>query len=99
MLTFFIDPAVLWLILFLVARKQGVTAYSTLFYLTMGITIVAFGLALFLSPFAVYLLPVVCVLAFKRFCYIDWLRAILATTLYMGWKMFSPVLVYHLIYG
>ena len=98
MFTFFIDPAVLWLILFFVARKQGDTAYSTLFYITLGITLVAFGLALFLAPFAVYILPIVCVLAIKRFCYIDWFRAILATVLYMAWKIFSPILFYHLFH-
>jgi hypothetical protein len=98
MFTFFINPAILWLILFFVARKQGDTSYSTLFYVSLGITILAFVLALYVPQFAIFILPVVCVLAVKRFCYIGWLRAIIATILFMVWVMLWPVLFHQVIH-
>ena len=92
MITFFINPAVLWVILFLVARKQGDTSYLTLFYVSMGITILAFVLALYLPQFAIFILPVACVLAIQKFCYIGWLRSIVATILFMVWVILWPVI-------
>ena len=92
MFTFFINPAVLWVILFLVARKQGDTSYLTLFYVSMGITILAFVLALYVRPYAIYILPVVCVLAIQKFCYVGWLRSIVASVLFMAWVILWPVI-------
>ena len=92
MFTLFINPAVLWVILFLVARKQGDASYSTLFFLSVGIALLAFALALFLPQFAIYILPLSSALAIKKFCYIGWLRAIIATVLFMTWVVFWPVI-------
>jgi hypothetical protein len=83
MLGFFIAPAILWIILFLIARHQGDTSYSTLFFVSLGITIVALVSSIYLPQFAIIVVPIVCVLAIQKFCNIGWLRSIIATVLYM----------------
>ena len=83
MLGFFIAPAFLWLILFFVARDQGDTSYSTLFFVSLGISVVALVSSIYIPQFAIIVVPIVCVLAIHKFCYIGWLRSIIATVLYM----------------
>jgi uncharacterized membrane protein len=36
--------------------------------------------------------PVVCALAIQKFCYVGWLRSIIATVLYMAWMIVWPIL-------
>jgi len=83
MLGFFIAPAILWVILFLIARHQGDTSYSTLFFVSLGITVVALVSSIYIPQFAIIVVPIVCVLVIQKFCYIGWLRSIIATVLYM----------------
>ena len=83
MLGFFIAPAILWVILFLLARNHGNRAFSTLFYVCVGITIVSLLASIYLPQFAIFIIPVVCVLLIQKFCYIGWIRSIIATILYM----------------
>ena len=92
MIGFFLDPAALWLILFLIARHQGDTSYSTLFYVSLGITIVSVVSCIYVPQFALLVIPIVCVLAIQKFCYIGWLRSIVATVLYMVWLIVWPML-------
>lgn len=92
MLGFFIAPAFLWLILFLIARHQGERSYSTLFFVSLGITLVAFVCDIYIPQFAIIIVPIVCVLAIQKFCYIGWIRSIIATILYVGWMIVWPIL-------
>jgi len=78
---------------FFVAHKQGGdTSYVTLFYVSLGITLVAFALALFVPTYAIFILPVVCAWAIQKFCSIGWLRSIVATILFMAWVVSWPVI-------
>ncbi len=92
MIGFFLCPAILWLILFFVARNQGDTSYSTLFYVSLGVTIVSLVSSIYIPQFAIIITPVVCIFAIKKFCYIGWLRSIIATVLYMAWMVAWPIL-------
>ena len=79
----FLAPAILWLILFFVARNQGDTSYSTLFFVSLGITVISVVASIYIPQFAIIVIPIVCVFAIQKFCYIGWLRSIIATVLYM----------------
>lgn len=92
MLGFFIAPAILWVVLFFIARHQGDTSYSTLFFVSLGVTVVALVSSIYIPQFAIILTPVVCVLAIKRFCCIGWLRSIIATVFYMVWMIVWPLI-------
>jgi hypothetical protein len=92
MLGFFIAPAILWVILFFVARHQGDTSYSTLFFVSLGITVAAFVSSIYLPQFALIIAAVVSVLAIQKFCYVGWLRSFIATALYMAWMVVWPIL-------
>ena len=87
---FFIAPAILWVILFLIARNQGDTSYSTLFFVSFGVSVVAFVSSIYIPPYALIVTPIVCVLAIHRFCCIGWPRSIIATVLYMVWMIVWP---------
>ena len=87
---FFLAPAILWVILFFVGRHQGDTSYSTLFYVSLGVTIVSWAAAIYVPQLALIITPLVCVLAVQKFCYIGWLRSIIATILYTAWCMVWP---------
>jgi hypothetical protein len=89
---FFLSPAILWVILFFIARNSGERSYSTLFFVSLGITIVAFVSSIYIPQFAIIVTPIVCFLAIQKFCYIGWLRSIVATILYMAWMIAGPVL-------
>ena len=88
----FLSPAILWLILFLIARNSGERSYSTLFFVSLGITIVAFVSTIYVPQLAIIITPIVCVLAIQKFCYPGWLRSIIATVLFMVWMITWPVL-------
>jgi hypothetical protein len=88
----FLAPAILWLILFIVARHQGDTSYSTLFYVSLGITVISVVTSIWIPQFAIIITPIVCVLAIQKFCYVGWLRSIIATVLYMIWMIVWPIL-------
>jgi hypothetical protein len=93
MLGFFIAPAILWVILFFIARHQGDTSYSTLFFVSMGVTIVSVVSFILIPPYGgLIITPIVCVLAIQKFCYVGWVRSIIATVLYMGWMIAWPIL-------
>ena len=89
---YFLAPAILWLILFFIARNAGERSYSTLFFVSLGITIVAFVSSIYIPQFAIIVVPIVCVLVIQKFCYIGWLRSIIATVLYMAWMIAWPIL-------
>jgi hypothetical protein len=89
---FFLAPAILWIILFFIARNSGERSYSTLFFVSLGITIVAFVSSIYIPQFSLVITPVVCVLVIQKFCYIGWLRSIVATVLYMAWMIAWPIL-------
>jgi hypothetical protein len=92
MLGFFLYPAILWLVLFFVARHDANRSYSTLFFVSLGITIVAFVSSIYIPQFTIIVTPIICVLALKQFCYMGWLRAIIATILFLGWMIIWPIL-------
>ncbi len=89
---FFLAPAILWVILFLVGRHQGDTSYSTLFFVSLGVTIVSLVSAIYVPQLTIIITPVVCVFAIQKFCYIGWFRSIIATVLYMAWMIIWPFL-------
>lgn len=90
---FYLSPAVLWLILFLVARRAGgERSFSTLFFVSMGIFAVSLVSAIYIPQYTIIVTPVVCVLAIRRFCYIGWVRSIIVTVLYLAWMMAVPIL-------
>jgi hypothetical protein len=93
MLGFFIAPAILWIILFVIARHRGDTSYSTLFFVSLGISVVSLISAIYLPQWSLVITAVVCVLTIQKFCYIGWLRSIIATVLYLGWMIIWPVLL------
>jgi hypothetical protein len=97
MLGFFLDPAILWLILFFVARHGTERSYFTLFFVSVGITVVAFLSSIYIPQFAVFVIPIVSVLALRRFCNVGWGRAVVVTVLFVAWLCFSPVLFESLI--
>ena|SRR5580658_6526563 len=92
-LVFFFAAAILWIILFFVARNQGDRSYSTLFYVSLGVTVVSWVSTIYLPHFATIITAVVCVLAIQKLCYVGWLRSIVATVLYIGfltvWSIYS----------
>ena len=92
-INFFLYPAVLWLILFVVARHQGNSSYSTLFYVSLAINIVAFLSAACDPILCLIFTPIVSALVIHKFCYIGWSRTILATILFMGWIIGWPILL------
>jgi|SRR4051812_46386125 hypothetical protein len=79
-----VSTAILWVILAFVAGKQGETSYSTRFYISLGVTFLSFAVGLCQPELAIFVTPVICVLALQKFCDIGWPRAIVATVLYMG---------------
>ena len=91
-------PAILWVILFFVGRHQGNTSFSTLFYVSLGVSIISVLAFVYVPEFAIIITPVVCVLAIQKFCYIGWLRSIIATILYivgcMAWNFFFDKLIH-----
>jgi hypothetical protein len=92
MLGFFLNPAVLWLILFFVARHDAARSYSTLFFVSLGISVVALVSSIYIPQFTIIVTSIVCILALKRFCYMGWLRAIIATILFIVWLCVWPIL-------
>ncbi len=92
MLGLFLSPAILWLILLIVARKQGDTSYVTLFFVSLGVAVISTIAAIYVPQFCLVITLIVCVLALRRFCYIGWTRAIIATVLYIGWLVAWPIL-------
>ena len=88
----FAYPASLWLILYFVARRDADRSYSTLFYVTLGVVLVAYATAIYFPPFVLIVTPIVCVLVLRRFCYMGWLRAIIATILFVAWMCIWPTI-------
>lgn len=93
---FFVAPVILCGILFVVGGNRGDRSFSTRFFVSLGVTVAAWISAVFIQQFAVVIVPVVCVLAIQKFCYIGWLRSILATVLYMAWMVGWPTLIHKL---
>jgi hypothetical protein len=81
---FIIAPVILWFILFLLSRNCGTRSFSTLFYVCIGITIVSIVAPIYRPQFAIFIIPVACVLLIQKFCYIGWIRSIIATILFMA---------------
>ena len=92
---FFLAPALLWVILFFIARHRGECSYSTLFYVSIGVFIVELLSSIYLPPYTLAITAVVCVLAIQKFCYVGWLRAVLATILYLGGSIAWSLLFNH----
>ena len=89
---FFLHPAILWIILLIVARHEADRSYSKLFFVSLGIVIAAFGFNWFISPWDLVATPVVCALVLRRFCYVTWPQAIISTVLFVGWWAAYPLL-------
>src|SRR5581483_3861084 len=89
---FFLHAAVLWLILFIFARHDADRSYSTLFFVSLVIVLETILSAMYIRPWDVLLDTVVCVLLLRRFCYMGWFRAIIATVLFSLWLAFYPYL-------
>jgi uncharacterized membrane protein YczE len=89
---FLVAPLILWFILFLLARNHGSRQFSTLFYVCIGITLISLGATIYLPQFAIIVIPVACVLLIQKFCYIGWIRSIIATILYMAAMLFCSIL-------
>jgi len=92
---FLLQAAILYVILLFVGRHQGDTSYSTLFYISLGVSIVAFVSAIYIPQFAIVVTSLVCILAIQKFCYIGWIRSIVATILYVAWMIVWPILFLH----
>ena len=91
---FFVASAILWVILALVAgNREGDTSYSTLFYVSLGVSLASFVTGLCVPELAIFVTPVICVLAIQKFCYIGWTRSIVATVLYMAANIASGLLL------
>lgn len=95
-----VATAILWVIVALVASKRGETSYSTLFYVSLGVSLVTFVVGLCQPGLVFFVTPVICVLAIQKFCYIGWTRSIVATVLYMaaitGWGFLLHSLMHSL---
>jgi hypothetical protein len=89
---FFIQPAALWLILFLVARNEADRTFSTLFFLSIGIALMAIGLDYLIKPWDLLATPILCAIALRRFCCITWVQAVLASLLFIAWWFVYPLL-------
>jgi uncharacterized membrane protein len=89
---FFLAPAILWIILFIIARNHGDRSYLTLFYVSLGVTVISWVSAICIPHFTIIVVPIVCVLAIQKFCYIGWFRSIIATILYTVWLIVWPIL-------
>ena len=81
---FLIAPVILWFILLLLARNHGTRSFYTVFYVCIGITVVSILASIYLPQFAIFIIPVTGVLLIQKFCYIGWIRSIIATVLYMA---------------
>ncbi len=93
---FFLAPGILWIILFLIARGQGDRSYPTLFFVCLGITVISVIASVYIPQFAIIVIPIVCVLAIQKFCYVGWIRSIVAAILYTAWMVLWPILFSHL---
>lgn len=81
---FFFAAAILWIILFFVARNRGERSYPTLFYISLGVTIVAWVSDIYLPHFKSIITLIVCILAIQKLCYIGWIRSVVAAIIYVG---------------
>jgi hypothetical protein len=97
MIGILVATAILWVILALVAGKEGETSYSTRFYVSLGVTFASFVVGLCQPELTIFVTPVICVLAVQKFCYIGWPRSIVATVLYMGATIASGLLLHSLL--
>jgi hypothetical protein len=95
---FFLQAAILWIILFIVARHDADRSYSTLFFISLGISVVAFVSSIYIPQFTLIVTAIVCVLALRRFCKMEWLRAVIATVIFVAWMIVWPILFIHLIH-
>jgi predicted membrane channel-forming protein YqfA (hemolysin III family) len=58
---FFLQAAILWIILFIVARHDADRSYSTLFFISLGISVVAFVSSIYIPQFTLIVTATVCV--------------------------------------
>jgi len=89
---FLIAPLILWVILFLLARNRGTREFSTLFFVCVGITVISLVASIYLPDFAIIIVPVASVLLIQKFCYIGWVRSIVAAILYFVVLAFGSAL-------
>src|SRR5436190_23803079 len=91
MIHLLVATAILWVIVVLVASKRCETSYSTLFYVSLGVSFASFVIGLCQPELVIFVTSVICALAIQKFCYIGWTRSIVATVLYMaaitGWGL------------
>jgi len=94
----FIHPAVLWLILFVIARHSADRSYLNLFFISLGVCFLSFILTL-LNPYLFFAAaPIACLFALHRFCDLDWLRSVVAAILFTVWLIVWPILFIHVIF-
>ena len=80
-----VTTAILWMILAIVARNpDGETSYSTLFYVSLGVTFTSFVVSFCQPGLVIFVMPVICAFAVWKFCYVGWTRSIIASVLYTG---------------
>ena len=56
-----VTTAILWMILAIVARNpDGETSYSTLFYVSLGVTLTSFVVSVCQPSLVIFVMPVIC---------------------------------------
>jgi hypothetical protein len=88
----FIHPAVLWLILFVIARHDADRSFLNLFFISLGVCFFSFILSLF-NPWLFFIAaPAACLFALHQFCNLNWLRSMIAAILFTAWLFVWPIL-------
>lgn len=91
----FINPAILWVILFFVDRHNVDRSMGNLFLVSVVISVLS-GILSLCIPAAVapvifvIAAPIVSLLCLRRFCDIGWLRAIIPAILFTIWLIAWP---------
>jgi len=94
MLSLILDPIGLMAILWLVARHNADFEFSTVFFVTLGLTLATFLIALAIGIFAVIPLFGLCVWALMKFCYTTLGQALIATTIFVAYKIGYGLLLF-----
>jgi hypothetical protein len=93
----FVNPPVLWLILFCIDRHNADCSWLKLFFVSLGICVVTGVVSLCVPLAAASIIGVIIALfvsifALHQFCDMGWLRAIISAVLFSLWLIFWPVL-------
>ena len=96
-LAFLLQAVVLWFVLFIILRDGSGRSYSTMFYVSVGITLAVIGLHFAIPRWSLPVAAAGSVLTIRFFCYTSWLRAAIASALFFTWLHFYPALLQRVV--